>query len=136
MTKSQCNAAEDSMIRLARPCSQQSPGRWCESGDCFVCGIECARLGRQAPPPALPAGYGMDDSDEYYEALRDMTATLRLQLRQMALDDPGHLGIYQDLLWCYQERTALLWRRIIACQTAFGHEPLSPPANITLPSTL
>src|SRR6266487_2771371 len=106
MTKSQCNAAEDSMIRLARPCSQQSPGRWCESGDCFVCGIECARLGRQAPPPALPAGYGMDDSDEYYEALRDMTATLRL------------------------------WRRIIACQTAFGHEPLSPPANITLPSTL
>ena len=58
----------------------------------------------------------MGDPDQYYEALRHRTTTLRRQLLRLAPDDSSRVGMYQDLLWCYQETTALLWRRIVASQ--------------------
>jgi hypothetical protein len=58
------------------------------------------------------------DSEGNYEALRQAIATLRVQLGLLPLDDPRRDSLYQDLIWCYKEAFALLWRRIEACRAA------------------
>ena len=68
----------------------------------------------------------MDDSDAYGETLRHTIMTLRLQLMLLAIDDPRRGIIYQDLLWCYHEAMALVWRRIAAYRAVRGPAALSP----------
>ncbi len=62
----------------------------------------------------------MGDSERYYEALRRAIATLRMQLALLPLDDPRRDPLYWDLIWCYHEAFALLWRRVEACRAAPG----------------
>jgi hypothetical protein len=70
----------------------------------------------------------VDDSERYYEALRNGIATLRLQLALLPLDDPRRDSLYRDLIWCYHEAFALLWRRIAAYR-ALLHETSDRPRD-------
>jgi hypothetical protein len=62
----------------------------------------------------------VDDSDAYYEALLRAIATLRQQLAFLPLDDLRRDSLYRDLIWCYHEVFALLYRRIAARRAAYA----------------
>ena len=56
----------------------------------------------------------MDDPDAYYDTLLRAIAQLHTQLAFLPPNDVRRLDLYRDLLWCYHEAFALLWRRIEA----------------------
>jgi hypothetical protein len=60
----------------------------------------------------------VDDSDAYYDTQLRTITTLRTQLAFTPLDDARRDSLYRDLLWCYHETFALLYRRIGARRAA------------------
>ncbi len=60
----------------------------------------------------------MDESNADYETLCCAIDTMRAQLAFLPLDDPRRDSLYRDLLWCYHEAFALLYRWIAARQAA------------------
>ena len=58
----------------------------------------------------------MYDSEVSYEALQRAIAQLRTQLAFLPLDDPRRDRLYRNLIGCYHEAFALLYRRIEAAR--------------------
>ena len=60
----------------------------------------------------------MDDSGAHYATLLRAIATVRQQIALLPLSDPRRDPLYRDLLWCYQEALALLYRRFEALRAS------------------
>jgi hypothetical protein len=64
----------------------------------------------------------VDASDAAYDALLRAIARLRQQLAFLPVDDPQRYPLYRDLVWCYHEAFALLYKRIAARRVAYAKQ--------------